>query len=172
MTDPYALSPAGKARRAEILRLAQAQARRRRRRRQAARAAAAGVGVLLLTMVLTHRLLPGTPVRQAVVPPAPVTQPLRATAVTLPLEPAPPPKPGNIVVQFIRTNPNITCQLAVPPQTPTWRRLSDDQLIQELADAGHPAGLAWVDGRELILYRTPLGAIELSAPHTNVPAAP
>ena len=158
MSDPIPLSPAGQERRALILRMARAEAGRRRRRRHAARTVAAGAGVVLLTVLLIHRWLPQQPVRSIVFRPAPATQPVPATqAVAVSRPPALPtrPKTRQIVIQVIRTEPNIVKRLATPSQKPSWRRLSDDELIQELADAGCPAGLAWIDGRELVLYRSP-----------------
>jgi len=151
MSDSFPLSPTGENRRAEILQHAQAEARHRRRRRQSARAAIAGVGVILLTLLLTHRRVPPKPAAPMVIVPAPATRPV--AVVTPPSVVATRPAHHPIVIQFIQTEPNLAQRMAAPPQEPTWRRLSDDELIQALADAGHPAGLGWVGGREFILYR-------------------
>ena len=156
MSDPTPLSPSGEQRRAEILRLAQAEARHRRHRRQSARAAAAGAAAVLLTVLLTHRWVPPSPVRPIVIQPKPAAPPV-AVVITPPPTQPPRPMERKIAIEFIKTEPNIARLMAVPPQKPTWQRLSDDELIKELADAGHPAGLAWVDGREFVLYRPPNG---------------
>jgi hypothetical protein len=65
------------------------------------------------------------------------------------------PLPTEIVITRIFTEPNISHRLAVKPQAESWQRLNDDDLMAQLAAAGHPAGLAIVDGREMILFRNP-----------------
>ena len=56
----------------------------------------------------------------------------------------------------IQTDPTLLQRLAVPPQKPTWRVLSDDELLRALADAGKPAGLEYeANGQMAVLYRNP-----------------
>ncbi len=110
--------------------------------------------MVVLTVTLTHwPALPKTG-HPIVITPVPTTRQVAVAAS----HPTVAPHPRQIVIQFIKTEPDLARQMAVPPQKPSWRRLTDDQLIQELADAGHPAGLGWVDGREFVLYRPEAGS--------------
>jgi hypothetical protein len=64
------------------------------------------------------------------------------------------PTASEIVVTRIQTDPTLLQRLAIPPQKPTWKILSDDELLHELADAGKPAGLDYSnDGPVVVLYR-------------------
>lgn len=135
------LSPAGRARREEILDDALRVADRRRRAKIFSRAAV----VLIAAGIFSSVFLVGrgrTPAPVAhVLPPA-----IRETA---PLKKS----PAEIAIVRVKTDPTLLEQMRAPPQTPTWKELSDDELLKQLAAAGKPAGIAYVDGKAELLYR-------------------
>ena len=138
------LSPQGHARRDQILELALCQVRRRRRRRKALRVgvlcvALAGIGVAAFRTShspLDHPESP--PIAKVSIPRA-----------TLPIDRASPKK---IVIECVQTDPTIVRRLAAPRVAPKWELIDDDQLLQELAKAGKPAGLARIDGQAMLLF--------------------
>lgn len=154
------LSADGRARREQILRLARCAARRRRRSRRLLRATAgASIGAAIAIFTWEWQAHPqgwhpSAPI--AVLPSTRPDAPHPPTSVSpAPISP-PAPEPARrpeVVITFIRTEPDLATRLAVPPQAPTWQRLDDDALLRQLASAGHPAGLAWVGDRETILFR-------------------
>jgi hypothetical protein len=136
------LSPEGQRRRGEILRLACGEARLRRQRRAARRAAACGTVVLAIAVGMWMR--PWHP-----------EAPQIAKVPLIPHVTLPSPSRAEIVIGRIQTDPTLASRWAVPLQEPTWQRLSDDDLLARLQEAGRPAGLAYVDGRAQILFREP-----------------
>ena len=56
-----------------------------------------------------------------------------------------------VVITYIHTEPGIARKLAIPEQ-PAMQRLSDDELLKQLSATGKTAGIAWVDGREILLF--------------------
>jgi len=150
MNDPYdpcGLSEAGSRRGQEILRLALRRAARRRRRRQAVGIATGAAAVLLALLVMTRHWESNRPIVREN-PPAD-----SRSSVSQHVHPAAPEKPRVIVVQ-IKTDPTLLHRLAVRPSKPTWKSLTDDELLRELAAAGRPAGLEYLDrGQVVVLYR-------------------
>ena len=67
--------------------------------------------------------------------------------------PAHPAAAEKVVITQIQTDPTLLDRLSVPPQRPTWKILTDDQLLRALADAGRPAGLEYDHGQVVVLYR-------------------
>ena len=137
------LSPEGEARHLEILRLAKGEARGLRHRRAARRIAIACALAAVVGILLPHRHPP-----RIVQLPAPATRHIAPHPSTRPTR-----QPREIIITRIETDPMIAARLAIPPQQPTWLKIGDDALLQRLADAGKPAGLAYVDGRTIILFR-------------------
>jgi hypothetical protein len=135
---PPPLSPAGHARRQQILTLAQSALASRRRRRTKARIAAAAVltlGALALTLLAT-RAAPTTP------------SPSLTPAPTL-TRSGPTPAPAHhLLVQYIHTDlaalerARITTQ-AIPPAA----LIDDDQLQDLLRESGRDPGLIRVGNR-------------------------
>ena len=157
MFENHSLSPAGQQRREAILRQAKAEVRSRRQRRRTLQGMGGVIMLGLAMLIIRHGHEPArhpiavTP-HLVVIPPAPVI--LRS----MPGVRTPQPqrvKAREIVITRIATELNLSHRLAVKATTPRWRKLNDDELIQQLADAGRPAGLAWIDGREMILFRDP-----------------
>jgi hypothetical protein len=160
---PLELSAAGRQRQMEILRLARAEAGRRQLGRHTLRGGAAvlslalcAAGVLVFrSSRLTSGLAPhdGDP-RPSIArapgesQPAPAVASPRAVVLV-----GRPRRAGEIAIGRIETDPAIATSLAMPPQRPTWQKLTDDQLLERLAENGRPAGLAFVDGRAVVLYR-------------------
>lgn len=152
MTDPFKfnvepLSPAGEVRKEQILRMAKAAAVRKRAARRAAIAAGTALVLGLATAplwwpsqaergrsVARHAASSTTSVK-------PPTVPRRESAE----------KPPRIEIVMIATDPNITQRLAVKTAVPNWRLLSDDELLRRLSSNGEPAGLAYVDGRTILI---------------------
>jgi hypothetical protein len=66
-----------------------------------------------------------------------------------------PPKQSSAVVTITRvaTEPGIGDRLSIRASAAAapLPRLSDDELLARLAEAGHPAGLAYVDGSRPML---------------------
>jgi hypothetical protein len=151
--DPRAairLSAAGEQRRLKILAAARDAARGRRRRRIVMRTSVALVailcGVLPVALLLSRR--------QATAPPTHFADE-RVSPAPLQIAPVHPPAqqpPAEIVVVKIHSDPGIADRLAVPPQAPAWRRLTDEDLLRQLADAGRPAGIAYLGGHATLLY--------------------
>jgi hypothetical protein len=137
------LSLLGQVRREQILRLALRQVRRQRRRRLAARAGACCVALVVIGVAVFHtaRWQLNRPVAPVAVTSVPGVSPQTDR-----------PNAGRIVVQHIQTDPNIVRRLAVTPRAPKWVRIDDDQLLQELATAGKPAGLAKINGQVTLIY--------------------
>ena len=140
--QPIPLSAEGQLRRERILLLAQREARRRRRwRRMVRTAGVCGVAAaVMLTGICLHR--GGAPDQRP-----------GASAGNGPGG-VPTPTAGTIVIERIQTDPAITSRLAIPPQARSWQRLSDDELLDRLAEAGKPAGIAYLDGRAVLLFHT------------------
>jgi hypothetical protein len=136
------LSPHGRARREQILQMAIQQARRRRRRRLAIRSGA--IAMVLLTIGLV--VLRG---------PRSVPHPSETTTVNSTLSAAPvlnPEPAAKIVIERVETDPTIVRRLAVQQTPPRWQRLDDDHLLQELAQAGKPAGLVKINGQATLVF--------------------
>ena len=159
------LSARGVERREAILGLARRAARARRRHRRAGRAGAAVALVVTLAAVgILARRPAGRP------EPAPVAR----EHVTTPADEAAPTSPRRhpesvpdgrdvtslpgrprraVTVARLATEPGIARRLALRP-SPGRRpvpRLSDDELLERLAESGRPAGLAYVDGGATLL---------------------
>jgi len=140
------LSENGLRRREEILRSAVRAARHRRLRRQLAKVGLFA-GTAMVFLFVTAPFWRSPAIRTVILPePATVPSPVHH-AIMQPTAP-------EIVVTRIQTDPTLLQRLAVPPQKPTWKILSDDELLRELADAGKPAGLDYSnDGPVVVLYR-------------------
>jgi len=139
------LSSQGRARRAQILKMAIQQARWRRRRRLAARGGAVMIVLLAIGIAVlrTPHSIPHPPETQITEPtPLPASAPNRAPA-------------AKIVIERIQTDPTISLRLAVPQTPPRWQRLDDDHLLQELAQAGKPAGLVKINGQATLVFHRP-----------------
>ena len=144
MTD-FDLSPSGRARREQILKMAVEQGQRQRRQRLAVRGGA--VAIVLLAIVATVLRMPHSNSR-----------PIERPFVKSPLPPAPAPQrtlTPKIAIERIQTDPTIAQRLAVAKTPPRWQRLDDDHLIQELAQAGKPAGLVKINGQAAIVFQRP-----------------
>jgi hypothetical protein len=129
------LSPRGEQQRRKILELALNEARGRRRRRVLRRVAVAGLFAAILLPPLL-RLRPSPPPPVAVGPVDPIPTQLPALAVTR-----------------IATDPHIIERLSIPPSPLSVTLLNDRELLTELATANRPAGLAYVNGKAMLLYR-------------------
>lgn len=140
------LTPDGQQRRRQILQRALREARRRRRQRWVA-PGAGGALVLLIAGFIALRPRP-----HLVAPTFPPTV-ARITAPIAP--PVPPAPPSTAVVEYIATDPTITDRLSIPQEPPRWTSIDDQQLLAELASAGQPAGLAYINGRAILLWRGP-----------------
>jgi hypothetical protein len=139
----FELSPQGQAKHDEILQLAFRQARRQRRRRRAIRA-----GVLCIALGVISVALLSLP-RMPLDPPRTSTAKASVTSV---LPPGKRPNTGETIIERIETDPTIARRLAVPPAAPKWEQIDDDQLSQELAKAGQPAGLAKIGGKVTLIF--------------------
>jgi hypothetical protein len=139
----FELSPQGQARRDQILELAVRQARRQRRRRLGFRA-----GIICVALgAIGVALLPA--------PRRPLGPPVDSIAEASPTHTLPPadrPGLGNVIIERIETDPTIARRLTLPPAAPKWEQIDDDQLSQELAKAGQPAGLAKIGGKVTLIF--------------------
>ena len=138
MNDNF-LTPDGRQRRSQILRLAMGEARRRRRKRWIA---PLGVTVVALVVMDLALLRPGAPVHMFHRP--------RGLIVRTTHPPATEP---SIAIQYVETDPTITDRLSIKGEPPRWTSIGDDELLNELAEAGQPAGLAYVNGRAILLMK-------------------
>jgi hypothetical protein len=137
------LSVQGQNRRGQILLLAKAEARRRRRRRFTSR----GIGVVALLAVAILVFDRTHPT---------IIAPLAPPSVVQFPQPQPTTPPSSVVIEYVQTDPTITDRLTIPPQPPRWTSIGDAELLQELAAAGQPAGIAWIDGKAILLPREPM----------------
>ena len=145
--DGY-LSAVGETRREEILQLAHRAVRSRRRRRAVGRVVMAVVAISLIVAALPrprHVPAPDLAVRPV------VKHPDRPSTIAI----QPRPLVKQIVITRIENDPVLLARLRIPPGQPTWETLSDDGLLRSLNEAGRPAGLAYVGGHTMILFRTP-----------------
>jgi hypothetical protein len=142
------------------MRLALRAAARRGRRRQRARGAAALVLLLATAIGVAARLRHGRSTRQASNDPRPVPSATTSRNPTSPALVSPPvvtvatarrAGPG-VVIARIRTDAGLTDRLSIRPDPAGWQRLTDDDLLRRLSDVGKPAGLAYVDGRAILLF--------------------
>jgi hypothetical protein len=81
------------------------------------------------------------------------------------LRPSPPPpvavrpvdpiptQPPALAVTRIATDPHIIARLSIPPSPLSVTLINDRELLTELATANRPAGLAYVNGKAMLLYR-------------------
>ncbi len=136
------LSSTGLRRREEILTLALRASRRRRNRRMAVRytLGCGIVGAVALSVLFhaTHRAPPSQSVH---VQPADPHPPAVTTRNTIP---GPTPTPHRAKREIVITH--------IAP-TGSVERINDDQLLEQLALAHSPAGLARVKGKTILLYR-------------------
>lgn len=150
--DPFVtvLSPGGDRRREEIRRDAQRFASQKRRRRTALRAG--GLAALFVAAWLAFPREHPEPARQIAIPRVSAPEKSAAPSIVRSTNPRPP-----ITIARIQTDPTLTSRLAIPRQSPTWQTIGDDALLKTLADAGKPAGLAYADGRTIIMFRQKTG---------------
>jgi hypothetical protein len=142
--EPDILSPQGRRRRDEIGRLAREAARRRRRTRRIVPAVAVSV-VFLMVAVAMFRFRP--------ISPAPQSPIARKETKAAPLPAPSPPADFGITVALIKTESGISDRLSVPAKPREWSNAGDDELLQSLADAGHPSGLLYTNGEAILLAR-------------------
>ena len=129
------LSKQGTIRRQQILSLAHAEARRRRRRLLIGRSfLVAGMFAVAGSIVWSLIRLPGNPL---------------PVARVLPVAPPPPV----VAIEYVQTDPTITDRLSIKPEPPRWTNVGDDELLQELAAAGQPAGIVCMNGKTILLPR-------------------
>ena len=147
MIEPHTLlSDAGQLRREHILKLAIAQSQRRRRQRIVRRTALGVIALTLLASILMR-------MERAVHRPVDVAQIIHhAPPSQQSVRPAPRRLPGVSIVR-IRDEPNIARQLAISTVNSGWQEIGDDELLEGLSAAGHPAGLASVAGHQVLLFR-------------------
>jgi hypothetical protein len=147
MSDPFDeidLSEAGVRRRDEILRLALREEGRRRRRRATVLGWCAVLALWAL-LLISFPWRRDRPIARQPTPSNP--QPLRSSS---PIAPGGP----NAVIVRIHTDPGLLDRLAIRPGKASWKTISDDQLLHELAEAGRPAGLEYGSRRQvMVLYR-------------------
>ena len=138
--DP--LSEQGRRRREQILQEARDWARGRRLRRRMVRGGIGGLVVLLLIgLALFFRERGKTQPDSIEVLRTPVPSLNHSTG---------------IVVTRIVTEHGLADRLAIKAQGASVPRLTDQQLLERLAEGGRPAAVAYVDGREIVLTGAPL----------------
>jgi hypothetical protein len=137
MIEPIAsLSERGRRRREEILQIAIGAARARRWRRRSG----AGIVIAMLLATATAIVLPRV---QSRVPIVHEDQGIRKSSV-----------PSNeIVIVQILDDPHVVERLSIPDPGVSIQRIGDEQLLDELAAAHEPAGLAYVNGKAVLMYR-------------------
>ena len=143
-SDDAMLSSEGERRRRDILRMARGAARSRKRRRLMARGATGGVLALLVAL--------GWWERGRVTPLVVVRRPMPEEVKVLPRVEST-LKSREIVIERVETDRTLSTKWALGPQEKTWQVLTDEDLLRRLAEAGKPAGLAYVDGRARLLFR-------------------
>lgn len=147
MIEPHtSLSEAGQLRREHILKLAIAQSQRRRRQRVIRRTALVIVALTLAASLLMR-------MERADHRPVEVARTIQRTAPSQqPVQPAP-RRFSDVSVVRIRDEPDLARRLAVPTVNSGWQKIGDDELLEGLSAAGQPAGLAFIAGRQVLLFR-------------------
>ena len=149
----FDLSANGMARREAILTMAMRVAGQRRRRRRATRSATAVTALLLVVAGGVLAFRESHP-----------TRPSQVSTAHLEGTPTPSPTPAPVgsrqhpvvTIARVRTEPGIAARLAVSTAARAAvpiPRVNDDELLARLADAGRPAGLAYVDDRPVLVFR-------------------
>ena len=138
MEDMPPLSELGEKRREAILGRALEEAFRRRRTRNARRM---GLVCLVLGLVTIPLWRPFAKVNVPEVVKQNEPVPAVATLET------------PLIVSRIETDPDIVQRLALPERASHVEIIRDEQLLQELAAAHEPAGLAYVDGKAILMFR-------------------
>ena len=137
MNEPrMIISPQGQRRQRQILDLALVAADRRRRRRIAAQLAAMAVVASLIAIPLMRLHRSASP---AIVKTTPPPTPSKSDSL-----------PG---VALIATDSTIAQRLAIRAQPSKVVIIHDDELLAGLAQAHEPAGLAYVNGKAMLLFR-------------------
>jgi hypothetical protein len=132
------LSEEGRQRRDQILRVALADAARRRERANRWRMVPVGAAIVLAIYAMRLSTEP------------PVYSPAAKVAKANGGRPVVETNTG-IRIFYVHTDPHLLERWAAPPSPATWQYLSDDDLLDNLASHGMRAGLAYVDGRRLLV---------------------
>lgn len=143
--DNLNLSDQGNARRDEILRDALAAGQTRRARRQLAMSLPIVAGLVLVGLIVWSHTR-ASPRQEIAQQPPPTTQ----------IDPSPMVKAQErkkSYVTLIVNNPDALRRYTQPPGKEYVTIASDDQLIAQMAAAGHPVGLAYVGGQVHLLPR-------------------
>ena len=61
-------------------------------------------------------------------------------------------KQSDTEVQYIYTETGISSQFTIKQQPRSWQLLTDEQLLEQLAVIGKPAGLIWIDGKAFCYF--------------------
>lgn len=172
------LSSAGLRKREQILALALRASAGRRQRRLVLRwglGCAAILGALSLLLRIEGRIENRTlsvpihvhatdPIRLApVLVPPPTSTPAPAPARAP--SPNPPQRNREIVITRLQTDSRMTSRLAVHPAAESIQRIGDEQLLEELALAQQPAGLARLGGKTMLLFRNSPHSVHLRDSH-------
>lgn len=149
--DQNRISYEGVKRRDEILRLAQGAARTRKRRRNVIRTVSVNLvfAVIASITAMVAMQVPLGPHRQSGGDsPLVVSKPLPA-----PAPPSVPVESQSVQIAYIQTDPTLVDRLSVRPEAPRWVLISDEQLLDQLAQSGAPAGLITLNGQTHLLFR-------------------
>ena len=117
--------------------MALCESRRRRQKRVMVRAAA--VMVLLLIIIV-----PALRFRSRSAPVITVKRESPNSVASL---------PQPILITRIETDPHIVERLSISPRESHVIVIGDSELLRELAEAHQPAGLAYVNGKAMLLFR-------------------
>jgi hypothetical protein len=145
---------AGLRKREQILAAALRESRRRRQRRIVVRGTLASAALIGIAVLWTHRPVEVRNIARPIVPIPPGNLAATAPVPT----PSDPPRvlryrPPEIVIRYVPTDPQLATRMAAPRVTGAIARITDDQLLDQLAEAHQPAGLARLKGKAVILYR-------------------
>lgn len=156
-SETVRISYEGIKRRDEILRLAQGAARTRKRRRNAIRAVSANlvfVVIASITAILATQVPLGQRPQGGGNSPLAVSKPPPAPVPT-----AAPAEAESVKIVFIQTDPALVDRLSVRAESPRWEVISDEQLLEQLAQSGEPAGLITLNGQTHLLFHNSRGAM-------------
>ena len=138
MTEPNSmLSDTGLRRKDKILQSALDAARARRIQRRAAKGFAFTALAAAIFAVVWPRLHMSSPTS------IPIAKKYQV----------PQNSPRSIVISRITDDPSVVSRLAIAEPPNTIQPIGDEQLLDELAKAREPAGLAYVNGKAELIYR-------------------
>lgn len=155
--DQNRISYEGVKRRDEILRLAQGAARTRKHRRNVIRTMSANLAFVVIASITA---MVATQVPMGERRESGGSSPLAVSKPPAPVPTAVPAEAESVKIVYIQTDMSLVDRLSIRPEPPRWEVISDEQLLEQLAQSGEPAGLVTLNGQTHLLFRNSRGQMQ------------